>query len=653
MGTVFKKTFTKPLPAGAAVVVRKGRRVAEWRDAKGKRRTAPVTTGKNGCDRIAVTAGTYTAKYRDGSGIVREVATGCRDESAARSVLTELEKRAERVRGGILTTAEDAVIDHQATPLAEHIDAYVLKLEANGVSPVHRDNVRRALDRLAADCRLGRLADLGRESLERWLVAQAKAGMGARTRNTYRAAAVAFCNWCVETGRLLVNPFALVPKADEAADPRRQRRALTEAELVRLLDATRRRPLLEAMTVRRGKNRGQAVAKVRDSVRRDLERLGRERALIYKTLVLTGLRRGELASVAVGQLDLDGAFPCLALNAADEKNREGNTIPLRCDLAADLREWLAEKANAAQDRATIPFARGDGAPPAATKTLPADTPVFRVPRDLARILDRDLKLAGIPKRDDRGRTVDVHAMRHTFGTWLSKSGADPRTAQAAMRHSDVNLTMNVYTDPKLLNVAGAMEALPALPLDAEPDQAADTMEATGTDDLGCSHTSRLLAPMLAPKAGETGLSVTIPDKMAGSASASAFSDAVAVSAYPVNEKDPLTPAVNGSSKERETGFEPATSSLGSCALPVVSGNQQRLTTTGFPACTNACTSDRKTATPALSTTDQNTARDDHQANKGEGVAAADPLAVLAAALAVLSPGDRGRLVGLLTGEDER
>ncbi|MGI6417093.1 MAG: hypothetical protein ACOX1P_15630 [Thermoguttaceae bacterium] len=127
----------------------------------------------------------------------------------------------------------------------------------------------------------------------------------------------------------------------------------------------------------------------------------------------------------MGQLDLDGAFPCLVLNAADEKNREGNTIPLRSDLAEDLREWLAEKANAAQGRATIPFAKGDGAPPAATRTLPADTPVFRVPRDLVRILDRDLRLAGIPKRDERGRTVDVHAMRHTFGTWLSKGRGRP------------------------------------------------------------------------------------------------------------------------------------------------------------------------------------------------------------------------------------
>lgn len=47
--------------------------------------------------------------------------------------------------------------------------------------------------------------------------------------------------------------------------------------------------------------------------------------------------------------------------------------------------------------------------------LPADTPLFRVPAGLRRILDRDLQAAHIAKRDNRGRTVDVHALRHTFG----------------------------------------------------------------------------------------------------------------------------------------------------------------------------------------------------------------------------------------------
>jgi hypothetical protein len=57
-----------------------------------------------------------------------------------------------------------------------------------------------------------------------------------------------------------------------------------------------------------------------------LERLGRERALIYKTLVLMRLRKGELASLTVGQLQeaLD-ALPALPLNGR-EMNRSGSLL---------------------------------------------------------------------------------------------------------------------------------------------------------------------------------------------------------------------------------------------------------------------------------------------------------------------------------------
>jgi integrase len=122
-------------------------------------------------------------------------------------------------------------------------------------------------------------------------------------------------------------------------------------------------------------------------------------------------------------------------------------------------------------------------------------PTFKVPDRLVKILDRDLVLAGIARRvkvdgkwridkcDEGGRTIDVHALRHTFGTLLSRGGVAPRTAQAAMRHSDIKLTMNVYTDPKLLDVRGALDALPVLSLDSAGAKERNAAVVTGT--LGC------------------------------------------------------------------------------------------------------------------------------------------------------------------------
>jgi len=45
----------------------------------------------------------------------------------------------------------------------------------------------------------------------------------------------------------------------------------------------------------------------------------------------------------------------------------------------------------------------------------------------------------------------------------------PWTAQAAMRHSSLDLTMDVYTDPTLLDVAGALDVLPELSLDGSAE----------------------------------------------------------------------------------------------------------------------------------------------------------------------------------------
>ncbi len=70
--------------------------------------------------------------------------------------------------------------------------------------------------------------------------------------------------------------------------------------------------------------------------------------------------------------------------------------------------------------------------------------------------------AGIPKRDDRDKTVDIHSLRKTFNTWLAGAGVAPRIAQELMRHEDIDLTMGVYTDAGLFDLSAAVEALPAL-----------------------------------------------------------------------------------------------------------------------------------------------------------------------------------------------
>ncbi|MEL6715306.1 MAG: tyrosine-type recombinase/integrase, partial [Planctomycetota bacterium] len=126
----------------------------------------------------------------------------------------------------------------------------------------------------------------------------------------------------------------------------------------------------------------------------------------------------------------------------------------RKDLATDLRDWVASRLSSERASAT----ECGEAPPL---RLPPTAPLLNVPTALIKIMDRDLAFAGIEKRDDLGRTVDVHALRHSFCTHLAKGAVPMRTGQAAMRHSDPRLTACTYTDPALLDVRAALDVLDA------------------------------------------------------------------------------------------------------------------------------------------------------------------------------------------------
>ncbi|QEH33951.1 site-specific tyrosine recombinase XerC [Aquisphaera giovannonii] len=423
MGSVFRKTTTRPVPAGAKISTQGGRLVARW-DGKGKRAMAPVVTLPDGRQAIRQESSTYFAKYRDHDGTVKVVPTKCQDKSAAEHFLANLEKRADRIRAEVVTPEEDRRADTaRRVGIDQHIDDYVSTLTGNAM---HRTNTRGYLERLRDALGWSALADLKRDRLELWLAGEALKKRSARSRNAYRVAASGFCSWLATAGRLAGNPFARLPKASEKADPRRPRRALTPDELGKLMAAAQqapaRRPLKSAGKVEGG---------------RPAERMtGADRADLYLFLAGTGLRVNEARLLRVADLDLDGESPGMSLRAGTTKNKQGAILPLRADLIAMLRR------------------RVDG-------RRPADA-VFNIPADLIRRFHADRKRAGIPLEDDRGRRVDLHSLRTTFGTLLAASGVPLTVAQRLMRHSDPKLTSNIYTDVRVADMRAAIEAMPSV-----------------------------------------------------------------------------------------------------------------------------------------------------------------------------------------------
>jgi integrase len=575
---------TRPLPDGAKIITRDGKRVAEWTDGSGKKRHAPVNGPRAKRPGIRERATTYTAQYRDGNGVVRRVPTGCKSLAAARAVLSDLESRAEKVKSGVVTQAEADVAEHADTAIVEHIDAYVAALACKRgkgarvkVSPQHVENVSRTLRAAVDECGFKRLRDLRREAVERWvarlidlpteaaldeggnLVAAARPS--ARTINAKLVILTAWGNWLVRAQRLAKNPFERLRAdvgLDEEDDVRRGRRALTAAELRRLLTVASLRPIAEygretvrvVDATRPAKSRatwqkagltfaniGAAADRGRGRLRPDvlerLERAGWERALLYAVLCTTGLRKGELASLTVSDVLLDRPQPVIELPGSEAKNGKRASLPLRADVAAELQAWIEEKTEALcrQGVGVAGVPRPIGA-----------VPLFEVPTGLIRILDRDLQAAGIPKRDDRGRTVDVHAMRGTFGSLLAAAGTSPIVLKTLMRHAELSTTLKHYVDPRLLDAAGAVSALPAIGIGGVSGSAAAGESACG-------------ALNGAPTAARGGKSQEIADQMQEAARTAA--------AAKRSRNHRVSPVFPAKEEKRAKGLEPSTSSLGS------------------------------------------------------------------------------------------
>ena len=206
--------------------------------------------------------------------------------------------------------------------------------------------------------------------------------------------------------------------------------------------------------------------------------------MLYILAAWTGFRRKEISSLTLRSFDLDADPPTVCVQAAYSKRRRLDSVPLHPVVVERLREWMAAK---------------DGITP--------DVPLFPLKtrsghfRKTARMMKRDLERAGLPYQDEDGLFADFHANRHTFISNLGKAGVQPKVAQSLARHSDINLTMNVYTHVGLGDQAFAVEALPAPPgFDSETKEAGDAaLQATGT--LGpteVEHVPRHVPPDDAP-----------------------------------------------------------------------------------------------------------------------------------------------------------
>jgi integrase/recombinase XerD len=274
---------------------------------------------------------------------------------------------------------------HRRDLLREYL-AYI-QVE-KGLSPNSLEGYRRDLLRLVgwAEARAKPVEVLTREDLRGWIAQLSREGLAPSTVSRAVSAARGLFRFLMLDGHIKSHP------AEDLSTPQRGAhlpRFLTEEEMERLLLA----PDVQTS-----------------------EGL-RDRAML-EVMYATGLRVSELISLKLADLDLDGGT--IVCHGKGSKERR---IPIGKSATRWLERYIAARARSGKGASARLFLSSAGA------QLTRQTAWAMIKRHAAH--------ASLSN-------ISPHTLRHSFATHLLQRGADSRSVQALLGHSDISTTQ-IYT----------------------------------------------------------------------------------------------------------------------------------------------------------------------------------------------------------------
>jgi site-specific recombinase XerD len=377
----------------------------------------------------------WWGKYRDAANTVRRVPLAS-DKAVALAMLNELMKRVEREKAGLADPYED----QRKRALAAHVDEFESYLGNKGVTPKQVKESTTQIRKMVKDRKWKLIADISATSALEFLGELRQLGRSAQTYNHYLKSMKQFTRWLVRDRRTPVDPLAHLSKLNVRTDRRHDRRALQPEEFALLIQAAESRPNIETIS-------------------------GPDRAMMYVLAAWTGFRKGEIGSLTLRSFRLDDQPPTVTVAACYSKHKRQDTQVLHSEVVRRLREWIAGKPGLGPDTRLFPVSgRVPGGKERKTHKMmqmdlgsarkawleAAKTPEERKARDESDFLKY---------QDGEGLFADFHSNRHLFITNLERAGVSPKMAQTLARHSDIRLTLGVYTHVGLSDQTAAIAAL--------------------------------------------------------------------------------------------------------------------------------------------------------------------------------------------------
>jgi integrase len=356
-------------------------------------------------------------------------------------MLAEIVKKVARVKSGLTHSAETEM----KKPIGGHIDDFETSLKSrNNTSRYVHDTIMK-VKRCVKSCRWKTPAQIKKTDVEQFLVELRETyGCSIETSNHYLRSLKSFCIWLHDNKRIIENPLQKMSLLNSQVDRRHDRRVLSNKEFCLLINAAESGPPVEGI-------------------------VGPDRAMLYLLAAYTGFRKGELGSLTVKSFQFgDNEKPAtVTIEAAYAKNRRQDELVLHPDLVKRLKAWLALKKPESNEILFPVSQRSGGVERKTAKMIRFDIESARTfwiaeaesEKEEKRRCDADFLLY----RDEKGKFADFHCLRHTFITNLGKAKVSPKAAQTLARHSDISLTMNIYSHLSEEDQVEAINSLPGIP----------------------------------------------------------------------------------------------------------------------------------------------------------------------------------------------
>jgi site-specific recombinase XerD len=177
----------------------------------------------------------------------------------------------------------------------------------------------------------------------------------------------------------------------------------------------------------------------------------RDRAILV-TLYDSAVRLNELLTIKLGDITLDGEYPCVFIHGKGNKER---TVQLTEKTIGHLKEYIRVcHTNSSRDTFLFPTTiKG------VTDKMSSGN-VQRIARQYSDIA-RDTC-------SDMPETVHPHMFRRTRATNLYQDGIDLALVSSILGHAKVDTTKSHYAKPSVEQLRGALESVPTPTKDEEP-----------------------------------------------------------------------------------------------------------------------------------------------------------------------------------------